>query len=172
MTTRPRSLKTTSPEIAARLLETRATIDVVALLDKVQTPALVLHSRDDDVVPISEGHILAAGIPGAQFIELDSKNHVLIEHEPAWDRFKEAVSDFLGVGAPPGRGVFDQLSAREREILSLIAQGLANAEIGERLSISDKTVTYDFARLMTAEGASGVKEVKCSEFGDAIIRNM
>jgi isocitrate dehydrogenase len=39
-------------------------------------------------------------------------------------------------------------------------------------SIDQKTVTYDFARLMTAEGQSGVKEVKCSEFGDAIIRNM
>src|SRR5215203_1232270 len=73
--------KTTSPEIAARLLESRAVIDVVDLLGRVRTPTLVLHSRDDDIVPISEGHILAAGIPGAQFIELDSKNHVLLENE-------------------------------------------------------------------------------------------
>jgi pimeloyl-ACP methyl ester carboxylesterase len=41
--------KTTSPEIAARLLETRATIDVMDLLDRVQAPTLILHSRDDDV---------------------------------------------------------------------------------------------------------------------------
>jgi isocitrate dehydrogenase len=34
-------------------------------------------------------------------------------------------------------------------------------------TIADKTVTYDFARQM--EGAT---EVKCSEFGDALIRNM
>ena len=34
-------------------------------------------------------------------------------------------------------------------------------------TIGDKTVTYDFARLM-----DGATEVKCSEFGDALIRNM
>ncbi len=39
-------------------------------------------------------------------------------------------------------------------------------------SISQKTVTYDFARLMKQEGQSGVTEVKCSEFGQAIVRNM
>jgi isocitrate dehydrogenase len=39
-------------------------------------------------------------------------------------------------------------------------------------SIAERTVTYDFARLMNAEGVQGVKEVKCSEFGEAIIRNM
>ena len=39
-------------------------------------------------------------------------------------------------------------------------------------SIDQKAVTYDFARLMTAEGLVGVKEVKCSEFADAIIKNM
>jgi isocitrate dehydrogenase len=39
-------------------------------------------------------------------------------------------------------------------------------------SIGAKTVTYDFARLMRQEGAKDVTEVKCSEFGQAIIRNM
>jgi len=50
------------------------------------------------------------------------------------------------------------------EAADLIIQGMDGA-------IAAKTVTYDFARLMTAEGAAGVKEVKCSEFGDAIIRH-
>ena len=43
---------------------------------------------------------------------------------------------------------------------------------GMDAAISQKTVTYDFARLMRQEGAEGVKEVKCSEFGQAIIKNM
>ena len=34
-------------------------------------------------------------------------------------------------------------------------------------TIGDKIVTYDFARLM-----EGAKEVKCSEFGDALIAHM
>ncbi|MEO8041924.1 MAG: alpha/beta hydrolase [Acidobacteriota bacterium] len=75
--------KTTSGPIAAQLLEVRAEIDITHLLDKVAVPTLILHSREDDVVPITEGRILATGIHGAQFVELDSKNHVLLETEPA-----------------------------------------------------------------------------------------
>ena len=51
------------------------------------------------------------------------------------------------------------------EAADLIIRGLEK-------SIAAHTVTYDFARLMKAEGAKDVKELKCSEFGDAIIRNM
>jgi pimeloyl-ACP methyl ester carboxylesterase/DNA-binding CsgD family transcriptional regulator len=140
--------KTTSPEIAARLLESRATIDVMGLLGKVHTPTLVLHSRDDDVIPITEGHILAAGIPGAQFIELDSRNHILLESEPAWGQFCDEVLRFMGLKSVPHdealngteHPAFASLSTREREVLALITEGLGNAEIAQRLSISEKTV--------------------------------
>ena len=97
-------LKTTSPENAARLLESRAQIDVVDLLPQVRTPTLVLHARQDGVTPFDEGRRLASGIPGAQFVELDSKNHVLLENEPAWERFQEAVLDFVGVSGAERRG--------------------------------------------------------------------
>jgi pimeloyl-ACP methyl ester carboxylesterase/DNA-binding CsgD family transcriptional regulator len=146
--------KTTSPDTAARLLEVRATIDVVALLEKVRAPTLVLHSRNDDVVPISEGHILAAGIPGAQFIELDSKNHILLENEPAWERFCVEVLDFMGLkGSSRGEDpAFGSLSPREREVLALITEGLGNAEIAERLSISEKTVRNHVSHLFDKLG--------------------
>src|ERR1700752_1629602 len=128
--------KTTSPEIAARPLETRATINVVDLLSKVQAPTLVLHSRDDDVIPIAEGHILAAGIPGAQFVELDSQNHILLETEPAWERFCGEVLDFMhlkdAMNKSAVRGedpAFASLSPREREVLALLTEGLSNAAI-------------------------------------------
>lgn len=146
--------KTTSPEIAARLLETRARINVVDLLGQVQAPTLVLHSRNDDVIPISEGHILAAGIPGAQFIELDSKNHILLETEPAWERFCAEVLEFMQLrdatrGEDPA---FASLSPREREVLALITQGLGNAAIAERLSISEKTVRNHVSNLFDKLG--------------------
>jgi len=146
--------KTTSPEVAAELRETRARIDVLDLLDKVQAPTLILHSREDGVIPIEEGHILAAGIRGSQFVELDSKNHILLENEPAWERFREAVLEFTGTGksARGDDAAFAALSSREREILVLITEGLGNAEIGERLGISEKTVRNHVSNLFDKLG--------------------
>ena len=134
--------KTTSAEIAGTLLEMRARINVVDLLPQVRVPTLVIHGREDNVVPLAEGRRLASAIPNAQFVELESKNHILLEGEPAWARFQDAVLDFLGVAgrAAEEDAVFASLSGREREVLALIAEGLANAQIGERLSISEKTV--------------------------------
>ena len=146
--------KTLTPEIAAQLLELRGALDVTALLGEVRTPTLVLHARGDAVAPIAEGHILAAGIPGAQFVELDSKNHILLENEPAWERFCDEVLEFMGLKHPT-RGedqAFASLSSREREVLSLIKEGLGNAQIADRLSISEKTVRNHVSNLFDKLG--------------------
>jgi pimeloyl-ACP methyl ester carboxylesterase/DNA-binding CsgD family transcriptional regulator len=135
-------LKTTTADIAARLLEARAGLDVSELLDRVRVPTLVVHARSDAIVPIDEGRLLAERIPGAQFVELDSENHILLESEPAWERFREVCLDFLG-GRAAAAGedpVFRALSPREREVFSLMTDGLSNAQIGEKLTISEKTV--------------------------------
>jgi pimeloyl-ACP methyl ester carboxylesterase/DNA-binding CsgD family transcriptional regulator len=133
--------KTLTPEVAALLLERRSVIDVSDLLGQVRAPTLVIHSRDDEICPITEGRFLASGIPGAEFVELDSANHILLEREPAWARFREAVLEFMELPvAASGEAAFASLSAREREILVLITEGLGNAAIGDRLSISEKTV--------------------------------
>jgi pimeloyl-ACP methyl ester carboxylesterase/DNA-binding CsgD family transcriptional regulator len=146
--------KTTTPEIAAELLQARGEIDVAHLLGEVRAPTLVLHARHDEVVPLAAGRQVASGIPGAEFVELDSRNHVLLEQEPAWPRFQEAVLAFLGVAVSPGGEdpAFGTLSAREREILTLIAEGLGNADIGERLTISEKTVRNHVSNLFDKLG--------------------
>jgi pimeloyl-ACP methyl ester carboxylesterase/DNA-binding CsgD family transcriptional regulator len=146
--------KTTSPEVAAQFLAERAVIDVAGLLGEVRAPTLVLHARDDDVNPISAGRTLAAGIPGAQFVELDSKNHILLENEQAWERFCDEVLEFMGLKSS-ARGedpAFASLSPREREVLTLITEGLGNAQIAERLSISEKTVRNHVSNLFDKLG--------------------
>ena len=146
--------KTVTAEIAARLLESRADLNVTELLAKVRTPTLILHARGDGVAPIAEGHILAAGIPGAQFVELDSNNHILLGHEPAWERFCDEVLEFMGhKGMSHGEDpAFSSLSPREREVLMLISEGLSNAQIAERLSISEKTVRNHVSNLFDKLG--------------------
>ena len=146
--------RTLTPDVAAKLLESRAMIDVTELLAAVRAPTLVLHARGDAVVPITEGHILAGGIAGAQFVELDSMNHVLLEHEPAWKRFCDETLEFTGLrGLADNQGAaFTSLSPREREVLMLITEGLGNAQIAERLSISEKTVRNHVSNLFDKLG--------------------
>ncbi len=133
--------KTTTADIAVQLMKMRAKMNVVDLLEQVRVPTLVIHGNEDNICPVTEGRFLASMIPDAQFVELPSKNHVLLEHEPAWRLFQQAVLDFCGRRVEPsGENPFASLSAREREILVLITEGLGNAEIGGHLEISEKTV--------------------------------
>lgn len=131
--------RTASGETVASLLEARAALDITESLADVPVPTLVLHARDDEAIPIAEGRRVAGGIPGAQFVELDSRNHILLEGEPAWHRFCEATLAFLHTGAA-APSVFAALSDRERQVLALMTEGLSNQEIGAQLAISEKTV--------------------------------
>ena len=70
--------KTTSPECAARYFEVVNNFDVRELLPRVKVPTLVMHSRDDLIVPIDVGRQMAAGIPGARFIALPGRNHLFL----------------------------------------------------------------------------------------------
>src|SRR5262245_830718 len=145
-------LKTTSGDIAATLQESRSVIDLAEELGRIKTPTLVLHARDDAAIPIAEGRLLASRIPGAEFVELDSRNHILLEHEPAWPRFCDAVLAFLQPGQPAGDSAFAALSMRERQVLTLMADGLSNAEIAERLQIREKTVRNHASNLFDKLG--------------------
>jgi pimeloyl-ACP methyl ester carboxylesterase/DNA-binding winged helix-turn-helix (wHTH) protein len=87
--------RSASPENACRMRAAIDLIDVSDLLEQVRAPTLVLHCREDARVPFEEGRRLAAGIPGARFVALESRNHVLIEGEPAWDRFFAEFRDFV-----------------------------------------------------------------------------
>ena len=86
---------TTSPENAERIMNATADLDFSELLPQVRVPTLVLHCRNDAVVPFDQGRTIAAGIPGAKFVALESRNHMVLEGEPAWDRLLDAIMTFL-----------------------------------------------------------------------------
>jgi pimeloyl-ACP methyl ester carboxylesterase len=142
--------RTTTGEIAARILESTGVIDVSDRMKLVKAPTLVLHPRGDVMVPFDQGRIIAAGIPNATFVELETHNHVLTEGEPAWQRWLDVVGEFLGwqreaprrraADAPAADDDLARLTTREREILDLVASGASNLDIAAQLFISEKTV--------------------------------
>lgn len=85
----------TSPENAVQLMHAAGYIDVVDLLPKVKCPTLVMHSEGDEAVPVAEGRLVASRIPGAKFVALPSRNHLVIHSEPAWPIFVRELSSFM-----------------------------------------------------------------------------
>ncbi len=86
---------TASPECAIRYWDAVGDINVVNLLEQVRVPTLVMHVREDAMVPIEGSRQIVAGIPGARFIVMPGKNHLFLENEPAAERFSEEVRLFL-----------------------------------------------------------------------------
>lgn len=84
-----------SPENAARLESEMHRVDIRHLAPQVKAPALVLHPRYDAGVPFEEGRLLASLLPNAQFVALESRNHLLSKDEPAWQKFTSAFRAFL-----------------------------------------------------------------------------
>jgi pimeloyl-ACP methyl ester carboxylesterase/DNA-binding winged helix-turn-helix (wHTH) protein len=94
---------TTSADLAARMLSISARIDVTELATRVRAPTLVLHPKGDVITNFEEGRKLAALIPGARFVPLESRNHILLEDEPAWPRFVDEMNRFLADDTQPAR---------------------------------------------------------------------
>ncbi len=91
----------TSPQNAVRFQNEFSTIDVVDLLPKVSVPTIILHARDDVVVPFELGRELAGLIPNSHFVPLEGRNHIMLEHDPAWRKFLFEVRRFLGLKEVP-----------------------------------------------------------------------
>jgi pimeloyl-ACP methyl ester carboxylesterase len=87
--------RTTSAENAVSMRRAWDNIDISDLLPRVKVPTLVLHCREDAVQPFDEGRRLAAGIPGARFVALEGRNHVILQGDPSWSRFFDEIDSFL-----------------------------------------------------------------------------
>jgi pimeloyl-ACP methyl ester carboxylesterase/DNA-binding CsgD family transcriptional regulator len=159
----------TSPANATRFMREFNEIDVSHLLPNVACPTLVFHSTHDVRVPFAEGRLMAGLIPGARFVPLSSNNHLLLETEPAWQRWLTEIRAFLPVERAPA-GALATLTRREAELLELIAQGRDNAQIAATLMLSEKTVrnhiTSIFAKLDVQNRAQAIVMARQAGFGE------
>ena len=148
-------------ENAALIAVESSRIDVVDRLQQIETEALVVHCANEVSVPIGEGRLIANMLPHATMVELDSRNHMLTETEPAWVQFQDELREFVGEDPRPSEERSARkvtypsgLSDREVEILRLIAEGGTDREIAVRLAISTRTVGNHVGRILEKTGSA------------------
>ena len=137
-----------TPETAADLLELTYAYDVRDALPAVAAPTLVVHRERDRAVPLRQARELAALISRAELVVVPGDAHLPWQGDV--DSVLSALSRFLGLPAPAAAAVpngIRELSAREREVLRLVADGLSDAEIGTRLVLSPHTVHRHVANI-------------------------
>jgi pimeloyl-ACP methyl ester carboxylesterase/DNA-binding CsgD family transcriptional regulator len=168
----------TSAETAARIQAVGSGIDVLDRLPLVRAPTLVLHARGDQRVPFNEGRQIAALIPNARFVALESNNHLTLADEPAWPRLIGEVRAFLAGVEPmpaaaklPTSAAPDGLTARELEVLRLIAGGKSNREIADALVISFNTVTNHVKSILDKTGSANRAEATSYAHRHALLDN-
>ncbi|MBG6206108.1 DNA-binding winged helix-turn-helix (wHTH) protein/predicted alpha/beta hydrolase family esterase [Labrenzia sp. EL_126] len=94
-------LASTSAENAATIRAAFDQFDVSACLPQVRVPTLIIHANADAVHPVTQGRRLASEIPGAEFLQVESNNHVYLPSDPAWRQIVDAQLEFLS--REPGR---------------------------------------------------------------------
>jgi pimeloyl-ACP methyl ester carboxylesterase/DNA-binding CsgD family transcriptional regulator len=139
-----------SADTAAALLEQVYRNDVRDRLPLVKTPTLVVHRRGDRAVPYRLGREVAAGIAGATLVPLEGRAHFPWAGDA--DGAVRALRTVLSAPTPPGPPAQEQpavalLSRREREVLTLMANGLTDGEIAEQLIVSPHTVHRHVANI-------------------------
>jgi pimeloyl-ACP methyl ester carboxylesterase/DNA-binding CsgD family transcriptional regulator len=159
----------TNPRNYTNLLRSYFQADVHDLAPQVRCPTIVFHVREDGVIAFDEGRSLAARIPGARFVPLESRNHLIVEGESAWNQLIEELEAFLPYAPVGSVPLLDALTAREHEVLELVAQGLDNGTIGMRLKISERTVRNNvsiiFSKLGVHSRAQAIVRARDAGFG-------
>lgn len=163
-----------SPENAVMVVDTFSGIDVQDRLALIKCPTLVTHARDDQVVDSGAGRHLARSIPGAQYVEFEGRNHLVLENDPSWPLFINCIEEFLGASSASVTGPapmdasgssdgqpfvpVERLTARELDVLGLIALGNTNSDIADELVIAPNTVANHVKRILSKTGTSNRTE--------------
>jgi class 3 adenylate cyclase/predicted alpha/beta hydrolase family esterase len=138
-----------SPGSTVRIMRAFFNIDVRDTASRVSSPTLLLHGRGDRRAPLEEGRLLASLIPGARLVTLDTDNHILLEHEPAFRRFFEELHAFV-----PRQ---EQSSPEPRDADPAKAK---DARLPRRLAAIFSADVKGFSRLMGENEEATVRAIK------------
>ena len=128
-------------------------------LARIEAPTLVLQAIGDRSTTFDNGVEVSSKIPGARLVPMESRNHILLADEPAWQVFMGEVAAFL----EPDRRSFETreperpvepLSPRELDVLRLVADGRTNEEIAEALTLSIRTVERHLSNVYAKLGVA------------------
>jgi pimeloyl-ACP methyl ester carboxylesterase/DNA-binding CsgD family transcriptional regulator len=159
-----RQSTSTENYLAARAARYRE--DITAEVANVQAPTVILHAVGDRMKTFDNATEVASLIRGSRLVPLDSRNHILLEGEPAWQVFLAEVRSFMepervawaASARSSGRrevGIHEPLSRRELEVLRLAADGLANAAIATAMGLSPRTVERHLSNAYSKLGLAG-----------------
>jgi pimeloyl-ACP methyl ester carboxylesterase len=136
------------PATVRALLELAHALDLTDLLPQVRARTLVINREQDRAAPYAQAEELAAGIRGARLVRLPGRDHLPYVGDA--DGLADTIRGFLGLstGHAPG-GV---LTPRQREVAALVAEGLSNREIADRLVITERSAESHVERIRTRLG--------------------
>lgn len=146
-------------EVACELLAHCYQLRVEGLLDRVATPTLVLHRREDRAIPYRLGRDLAARIPGARLVSLVGRSHFPYAGDSA--SIVRAILEFLGEphGVPLSEGRPDRLTRRQLQVVAMVAEGLTNRQIAHRLGIEDRSAEGHLERIRLRLGVTSRAQI-------------
>ena len=154
----------TTPAIARATLEAARELDVSDEVGLVTAPTLVLHRQGERQMPLEVSQRLAEALPDGRLVRLQGTTASLFFGDAEADLqvlldFLTDDGDAIPAAATPRPAAASQppggLTARELEVLRLVAQGETNAEIARRLRLSVHTVERHAANLYRKIGARG-----------------
>lgn len=157
---------------AARTVMVTGEADVSALLARITCPVLVMHVRGAALMPLDEARLVASSVQQARFVQLEAANYMPLDGEPAFTQMIEEFRAFLPRrrDEPAPDATLAELTRRELEVLDLVARGLDNHGIAERLAISEKTVrntvSHVFDKLSVRSRAQAVVLARKAGLGD------
>ena len=153
--------RSATPTSMAALLRMNANFDIRSSLSSVAAPTLMIHRRGDRLYSLDMAREMADGIPGAQFVLLEGTDHLPYYEEP--ERTLGLIEEFV-TGQPPTPSIKRvrsdgcRLTAREFEVLELIATGRTNRQIANELYISPETVSHHLRHIFAKTGSTNRTE--------------